>query len=158
MAKANFITIFSLNVECHKMRNLLIILPLLTSLQSSSQVNTICVDSLNTSNDTMIYSFVEKPAEYKGGINNFYKDFIKEIKYPSNQKEIQTKLFLGIVIDSSGSIINACIIRPLYSNHLTLLEQECLNVVMKLDNWNPGKNEGVNVTTKLTFPLSINLK
>ena len=139
------------------MKILLIILTLLTSLLCSSQVNSICVDSLKTYDDT-IYSAVEKPAEYKGGINNFYKDFMKEIKYPVNQKEIQTKLFLGIVIDSSGSVINACIIKPLYTDRLTLLEKECLNILMKLDNWNPGENEGVKVLTKLTFPLMINLK
>lgn len=79
-----------------------------------------------------------------------------EIKYPreAREKGIQGKVFVTFVVNGSGKVNNAKVLKPVNP----LLDAEALRVVSAMPDWTPGKSKGKAVSVQLTLPINFKLK
>jgi TonB family protein len=110
------------------------------------------VDSL--SGDSL-YVVVEEKAEYKGGMDAFFAEVEKDLKYPKLAKEylIQGKVFVQFVVDKSGELHDARVIEGIGGG----CDETALEAVRKRTKWMPGKVRGKNVSQKMVLPITFKL-
>jgi TonB family protein len=80
---------------------------------------------------------------------------VKNIKYPDNAREkgIQGKVFVSFVVDKTGKVTKAEVIRSANPE----LDAEALRVVSIMPDWTPGKQGGEIVSVQMTVPISFKL-
>ena len=111
------------------------------------------VDSL--SGDS-VYLVVEEKAEYKGGMDAFFAEVEKDLKYPKLAKEylIQGKVFVEFIVDKSGKLHDAKVVRGIGGG----CDEEALEAVKKRTKWMPGKVRGKVVSQKMVLPIAFKLQ
>lgn len=116
--------------------------------------NSYCQDikSCNYS-DSVVYTFVEVMPEYKGGIENFYRDLVSMIDF--NMFECGNNkgyILVEFIINKNGELVDERIIKddPL-SEHDKLL----LDILKKLQKWTYGIHNGEPVNVRLTIPIHL---
>lgn len=102
-----------------------------------------------------IFDFVEVEPEYIGGevaMQNFIKS---RVKYPefSIQMGDQGKVYVKFVVEKSGYINHISIARGVTEE----LNQEALRVIKAMPRWNPGKQGGESVRTRVVVPIVFRL-
>lgn len=140
------------------MKTILLISFLSFSILSIGQNDLGCDANLESINGAKIYSVVETPAEYIGGMAKFQSDLFKELNYPKDQKVLQTSVMVQLILDDSGNVRNACVLRPMFDDKFTLFEIESVRVVKQLNNWAPAQHKGENVPLKITFPIRVHFE
>lgn len=101
----------------------------------------------------MVYTFVEKMPQYKGGNIAFIDEFGRKFQYEFEKHEdIQTKLRIQFVIDKKGLLISARIYNKKFEE-LTNFEKEALKTIYSLQNWESGKHNNKNVDVILTMVI-----
>ena len=103
-----------------------------------------------------VFEVVDQMPEYPGGQDSMLSFIVKNVEYPATarQNEIAGKVFVGFVIDETGSVTNAKIIRGVDYD----LDKEALRVVNLMEKWTPGKEKGKTVKVKYTLPINFALK
>ncbi|MBI1837877.1 MAG: energy transducer TonB [Flavobacteriia bacterium] len=103
------------------------------------------------------FQLVEKMPEYPGGIDELYNFFKANLKYPKQEKkkQIEGTIYLKIIIDESGVVINPKIVKN--DSHSIHFENEVLRVTSKMGFWKPGSYNGKNVPTEYTLPIEFSL-
>ena len=112
----------------------------------------LCVSQGNESTEKKSIIFcgpTETAPEYKGGMSQYIKDIILNLKYPT-QDCIQGKVYISFVIDTIGKVTNVEIVRSFNKE----LDQEAIRVVKLLDNWTPGAQRGKPINVKYTVPIN----
>lgn len=134
-----------------------------------------------------IYNTAEKPAEFEGGQDNFFKFLPSNIKYPPLARDngVQGKTIVRFVIEKDGSITQIKCLK-IYSNSDELAEkyknklikkmgtieayqkllkncdealiEESIRVVSIMPKWKPGIRKGEPVRTYFTLPISFKLQ
>lgn len=94
---------------------------------------------------------VMTPAIYPGGMDNFYKFFGDNLKYPSEviDRQIGGTLFASFIINKEGSIED---IRIEKSPHYSF-SKEVLRVLKKTAKWTPATFLGKKIEVKFTMPV-----
>lgn len=124
---------------------------------------TVCTDSMSDGsgsfkNESDIYSVCEEmPTFKKNGLEGL-KDYLqKNIVYPKDaiDSNLQGKVFVSFIIDTSGKIRDSRILRS--PQNCKALEIEALRVVNKMPKWNPGKEKGKKVKVKFNLPINFSL-
>jgi protein TonB len=94
----------------------------------------------------------EKPFFGTGGDNEFRKWISQNIHYPQAPQEsgIQGKVYLQFVIEKDGGISNVQVLRSVDP----LIDKEAIRVLESSPKWNPGKQQGVAVRVRYTFPIA----
>ena len=110
------------------------------------------VDSL--SGDS-IYVAVEEKAEYEGGMDVFFAEVEKDLKYPKLAREylIQGKVFVQFVVDKSGKLHDARVIQGIGGG----CDEAALEAVKKRTKWMPGKVRGKDVSQEMVLPITFKL-
>jgi len=108
-----------------------------------------CYDELG--NKTQYCSYQEM-AEYIGGLPELYKFIGQTLIYPkyARRNGIQGKVYVGFIIDTDGSIIDAQIIKGVEKH----IDDEAIRVVNKMPKWKPGRFEGNLVKTEFVLPIN----
>jgi len=80
----------------------------------------------------------------------------KTIKYPKEAKEkgIQGKVFVTFVVNKDGKVTNSKIERSVNE----YLDAEALRVISLMPVWNPGSQNGKNVSVRMTLPIQFALQ
>ena len=114
-------------------------------------------DSIKSDEDKdKIWCYVIDPiAYYPGGDGELMTFLSKNIKYPEKaiEKKIEGKVFLSIVIDSTGVIRDVSVLRSLEP----ACDKEAIRVVKLLPKWIPGKKDGKNVNVSYILPVIFKL-
>lgn len=106
----------------------------------------------------MVYTFVEKMPQYKGGNIAFIDEFGRKFHYEFEKHEdIQTRLRVQFVIDKKGALIGARIYNKKYEE-LTNFEKEGLKTITSIQNWESGKRKKENVNVMLTMVIDVDLR
>lgn len=94
--------------------------------------------------------------EFEGGMNEFQKYLIENIKYPviGDVETINTKLFIEFIIDEKGNVSMSRVIRSINPT----IDNNVLEIISKMPKWKPGMNNGVAVPVKMIIPINIELK
>ena len=93
---------------------------------------------------------------YPGGIEEFTKMIVENIKYPEDviSKGLEGRVVLEFRINSNGQLVNP---KPISSGHPEL-EREAMRVVMLSDKWEPATFHGKRTSSMYTFPITFALQ
>ena len=141
-----------------------LIVPLALALVLSSNAQTIVNSAKKTpttkvasqpSKKNLVYNVVEKMPQYPGGETALLNYINKNIKYPktAQDKGIQGKVILRFVVNSTGKVERAEIIRSLYP----ACDKESLRVIKSLHNFTPGEQKGEKVAVWYTLPITFKI-
>ncbi len=117
---------------------------------------TVDEDSSFELEEDTVFMVAEEMPEFPGGRIALNSYISKALIYPavSKEKGIQGKVFVTFVINKSGSVANARVIRGVDHN----LDAEALRVVATLPKWKPGKSGGVPVRVSETVSVLFSLE
>ena len=103
-----------------------------------------------------VYDQVEVVPEYPGGMAAMMKYMRENIKYPSAAlaEKAQGKAFVRFIVEKSGAVSNAEIIRS--SGNIDL-DKEALRVINNMPNWRPGMQLGEPVRVFFVLPVIFRL-
>jgi len=98
-----------------------------------------------------IYTVVEQPAEFPGGVAAMYKFIQANMKYPSQARRMGTEgsVFVEFVVEPSGAITAAKVIKGIGGG----CDEEAVRVVQKMPPWKPGKQNGKPVRVRFVLPV-----
>lgn len=102
-----------------------------------------------------IVDFSEVIASFKGGMEAWYEYLKSNLKYPHQEQKlgIEGTVIVRFVINTDGSIQDAEIVRSASEG----LDRAALSVIKNSPNWNPGKNSGRAVRSRMTIPIKFKL-
>lgn len=105
---------------------------------------------------TIIYSRVEKKAEYIGGKEALVRDIKKNLVYPEKAKKemMEGRVFVKFVVKRDSSTCCYSVVRSSDS----VFEQAALQAVTKLGRWEPAKINGKSVNSYFMLPVTFRLK
>jgi protein TonB len=98
----------------------------------------------------------EKESEYPGGISQWQRYLMKNIRYPerAQTKEIQGQVRIFFRVDKEGNITDPYIQKSLeYS-----LDQETIRIITNSGKWDPSMKEGIPVNSYKVQPLNYRLE
>lgn len=99
--------------------------------------------------EVQVFFKLDTMPEYPGGMGAFLKDVTTMVKYPeeASKQNITGKIYVGIIVDTSGKAGNVSIARGLDP----LLDIEALRVINQLKKtWKPGIKDGKAVNAAIT--------
>jgi len=103
-----------------------------------------------------VYEFSEKLPSFPGGEEALLK-YMTKIRYPKEQTHLQSKLNLSFVIDTTGNLLDKCILDKNESAY-TPLDKEGISMLDRMPKWIPGELNGKKVAVRYYLPMIICLK
>ncbi|WP_448636020.1 TonB family protein [Pedobacter panaciterrae] len=104
-----------------------------------------------------VYDFVSTTTQpsFPGGMEKFYDYLKKTVKYPkeAQEKNIQGKVFISMIVEKDGSLTNIHIDRKLGGG----TDEEAVRVMKASPKWTPGTQGGQKVRVKYNIPISFTL-
>ena len=102
------------------------------------------------------YTVIEQMPVYPGGEGELLTFIGKNLKYPviAQENGIEGKVIIRFVVSKTGKISNVEVLRSLDP----ACDKEAVRVVKMLQNWIPGKQNGVNVPVYYTLPITFRLQ
>ena len=110
-----------------------------------------CFTKPDTLDGKEVFSTVTRQPEYPGGLQQFYKDVLKNLKHPKERGKLSEKLTFTFIIDQEGHVRNFCFIDPTDGRHDNQIE----SVVSNIDNWSPGELYNRKVNTRMLLPMTV---
>jgi len=120
-------------------------------------------DIIGTNHDS-IFSVVDNPPKYPGGIDGLINYLKENLKYPqiAVENKVSGKVLVGFVVDKQGNITKTEILNNIGSKcdskkcrkACKELEKEALRVVKGMPKWTPGFKDGKPVNVQYTLPVS----
>ena len=124
---------------------------------STAIVDPLPVEPKNTfGSNNGVTKYAEKMPGYPGGESAMLEFLIKNIKYPPGAREINLTgtVYLSFIVSTTGEISNVKVLRGIGGG----CEEEAVRVVKKMQNWNPGMQNGNPVNVEFTLPVTFKLK
>ncbi len=108
----------------------------------------------NIERDT-IYSHVEVPAEFKGGMGKFYQRFAQEMRYPNKARKagIEGRVYVQFLITKEGEVTEAKVTKGIGEE----CDAEAIRAVNAIKGWKPAMNNNKEVTTRMVLPIIFKL-
>jgi protein TonB len=102
-----------------------------------------------------IFTVVEQPASFEGGMEAMYAFIRKNMKYPASARRMGTEgtVFVGFVVDKEGRISNIEVVKGISAD----CDKEAERVVKMMPPWKPGKQNGRAVKSKFVLPIKFKL-
>lgn len=102
-----------------------------------------------------IFTVVEQPAEFDGGMAALYKFIGKNLKYPASARRmgIEGSVYVSFVVDKAGVISDVAIVKGISAD----CDKEAERVVKMMPNWKPGKQNGRPVKSRFVLPIKFKL-
>lgn len=106
-------------------------------------------------NADVVYTVVEKEAEFPGGFEAMNRFLSENIKYPTlaKQKNIQGKVIISFIIEKNGSISDIKVIKDIGEG----CGEEGVRIVKLMPKWKPAQQRGEPVRQQFLLPISFNL-
>lgn len=102
--------------------------------------------------DTAIFSVVENPPEYPGGIKEFVKYVQERLTVePEEDVHVNKKVYVQFIIDKSGQVQDAGILQGVSKE----IDKEILQVFEQSPRWIPGRQRGVAVYVKSSVAIPL---
>ena len=94
-----------------------------------------------------IFTIVEEPAGFPGGLEAFYAFLKKEIKYPRQAQRmgIEGRVFIQFVVERDGELTDIHVVRGIGAG----CDEEAVRVLKRSPKWKPGKQRGRPVRQKM---------
>jgi len=94
-----------------------------------------------------IFTIVEEPAGFPGGLSAFYAFLKKEIKYPRQAQRmgIEGRVFVQFVVERDGRLTDIKVVKGIGAG----CDEEAVRVLKASPKWKPGKQRGRAVRQKM---------
>jgi len=94
-----------------------------------------------------IFTIVEEPASFPGGLSAFYGYLKKEMKYPRQAQRmgIEGRVFVQFVVERDGTLTDMKVVKGIGAG----CDEEALRVLKNSPKWKPGKQRGRSVRQKM---------
>lgn len=104
-----------------------------------------------------VYNRSEIMPSYPGGEAALEQFVQNNLQYPQQALDngVEGRVVVSFDVDEAGKIYRPMIVSKKIGYGL---EEEALQVVKEMPQWNPGKIKGKNVKTKFTLPISYQLE
>lgn len=96
-----------------------------------------------------VFNFVEQSPTFPGGAEALMK-FLNEQTNQPLYKGIEGRVLVSFVIDKDGQIMDSSIKRKLSP----LADQAAMDIINKMPQWIPGRQNGKNVAVMYNLPIS----
>lgn len=105
--------------------------------------------------DNKIYTNPEVKAGYLGGLQEFNKHFLADFRVPVVDNDVsKIRLIVQFVVEKDSTLTDIKIMRdPGYG-----AGKEALRVLKTMNKWIPAQDKGVNVRSRFTLPITVELK
>lgn len=105
---------------------------------------------------SVIYDYLEKNAEFVGGVSAMRNFLAEEIIYPEISIEIgdQGKVFAEFIVEKDGSLTCVKILRGVSSE----IDRETKRVVRAMPSWTPSNRDGNPIRTRVRIPIAYRLQ
>ena len=100
-----------------------------------------------------VYDIPETMPEFPGGTQALMEYIRNNIKWPSDEPDIQGRVIVSFVVEKDGSVSNAKVVKSVHP----AFDAEALRVVNGMPKWIPGKQNGEPVNTKYVMPVIFKL-
>lgn len=99
-----------------------------------------------------VYSMVEMMPSFKGGESALERFISKNLKYPEEARKngISGDVIIEFIVNADGSLSGFRILKKLGYG----CDEEALRVIRLMPAWNPGKQNGRKVKTKMVLPVN----
>jgi TonB family protein len=103
---------------------------------------------------TEVFTIVEENAEFEGGMEGFGKYLSENLKYPeaAQKANISGKIYTEFIVNTDGSASDFKTLKGIGFG----CEEEAIRV-LQMAKWNPGKQSGRIVRSKLVVPIQFAL-
>ena len=103
-----------------------------------------------------VFTIVEKPAQFKGGMGEFARWLQANLTYPDEAKRmgVMGKVFVQFVVNSDGSVSDVKLVRGIGFG----CNDEALRIMNMCPDWIPGEQRGIAVRQMLVIPITFNLQ
>lgn len=125
-------------------------------IKGYGQTDPTCIPNPDLLSGQKVSKVAEKMPEYPGGQIKMLQDIRAQLGY-SNDQEIQDKVNVTFIVDSSGNIRNECIFKPFDNKEMTPIEQTILKIVRSMPAWAPGENKGKKIPIRILLPIIIEI-
>ncbi|WP_310555988.1 energy transducer TonB [Flavobacterium sp.] len=100
--------------------------------------------------DVFDYNTIAIKPQFPGGISEFMKFVITNYQIPEEDDVVTGVLEVAIIIDSKGKVTKTTIIQDVGN-----AGNEVKRILSNCPKWIPGKQDGIDVATRYTFPVTI---
>lgn len=106
-------------------------------------------------NDTTVYTKVEQPPDFPGGMKKMYKFIKNNIQYPVQafENKVKGNIFIAFIIEKNGSLSNIHIVQGIGYG----CDEEAVRVIKLMPSWLPGKEKGEPKRVRMTLPIEFPL-
>jgi periplasmic protein TonB len=111
--------------------------------------------SVSETTQSQVFTIVEQMPQYPGGDKAMQKFIEKNLQYPSSAREnaIEGTVYISFIVEANGSISTVKVLRGVGSG----CDEAALRLINSMPNWKPGRQDGENVRTLMTLPISFRL-
>lgn len=106
--------------------------------------------SADKDNNKHPYKILTEKADYKNGMQDFYRFIGKNYRCPSVQG-LKGKVYITFIVETDGSLSEFKILRDI--GHGT--GEEAIRVLRKSEKWIPGKMRGMPARVSYSLPITI---
>ncbi|WP_370088600.1 energy transducer TonB [Ekhidna sp.] len=87
-----------------------------------------------------VYTIVDEPASFPGGLVAFYDFLDSEMGYPETalKEGVEGRIFVELIVEENGELTNMRVAKGIGSG----CDEEAMRAIAKSSPWNPGKING----------------
>ncbi|WP_258105470.1 energy transducer TonB [Marinoscillum sp. MHG1-6] len=102
-----------------------------------------------------VFTIVEDPAEFPGGLAAFYKYVGDNMKYPSQARRmgIEGRVYVQFVVDKDGTVTEVQAVKGIGAG----CDEEAERVLQNCPKFKPGKQRGRPVKQRMVIPIVFKL-
>ena len=103
----------------------------------------------------IVFEVVEKMPEFPDGVRNMNHFINSHLRYPviAQENGTQGQVIAQFVIQADGTLSDLKIVKSVDP----LLDAEAMRVIKEMPKWQPGKQRGIAVATRVTVPIRFRL-
>lgn len=103
----------------------------------------------------VVYSAVEKIAEFPGGMPAMMRWLSETIRYPEDafKNKVQGRVIVKFIVNADGSISDPTVIRGISPS----IDNEAIRVIKAMPKWEAAENHGEKVASYFTIPMTFQL-
>jgi hypothetical protein len=113
-----------------------------------------CFTKPDTLDGHEVFSTVNRQPEYPGGLPQFYKDVVKNLKHPKEKGKGSEKIVFTFIVDTEGHVRNYCFIDPTDGRY----DNQIDSLVKHIDTWSPGELYNRKVNVRMLLPMIVEWK
>jgi TonB family protein len=100
----------------------------------------------------IVFTVVEQPPEFPGGMAKLGKYLRQNLRYPEAARKagVEGKTFVRFMVTDTGDIRDVKLLKSLNSE----LDAEAIRVISEMPRWNPGRQGGKPVNVYYNLPVS----